>query len=116
MTVKIDPVTLSFILVALIAVVGSSQDSQAGEIAPFTIDAIEADVVYTSAGPNEVEAVTKAMTIPSGYKMVKVSHPPRYVCSEYATPDTFELRSITTRTVTVGQANVDSITIITDGE
>ena len=115
MTVRLDPVTLSFILVALIAIVGSSQDSQA-EGVPLTIDAQVGGVEYTSAGPSEVEAVTKAMTIPSGYKMVKVSHPPSYVCSEYATPDTFELRSITTRTVTVGQSNVDSITIITDGE
>jgi len=97
MTTKIvDPITIGFILVALIATIGSVQDSQAGEIAPFTIDAIEADIVYTSAGPNEVAATTRAFAVPKGYRMIEVTHPPKLVCSSYPTPSTWELERIYT--------------------
>ena len=121
MTTRVfNPVTNSFIMVALIALVGGSQDSQAGEITPFTIDALESDIVYTSAGPNEVETTTRAFSVPPGYRMIEVLHPPKLVCSSYPTPSTWELerihQAIKVQPVTVGASNIDAITSLTEGE
>ena len=76
---------------------------------PLTIDARQGGIEYTSEGPKEVEAVTKALDIPAGYSMVKVSHPPKYVCSEYAVADTFELRPTSVRRARVTSDRVTTI-------
>jgi len=81
---------------------------------PLAIDAQAGGVSYTSAGPIEVEAITKEMAIPRGYRMARIRHAPRYVCSEYAVADTFEIRPIKVKRVraTVTKARVKTLTDI----
>jgi len=70
MTTKIiDPITIGFILVALIATIGSVQDSQA----------------------NEVHIDVLGLDIPAGFTMVQKSHPPKFKCEAIPQPDTFEI-------------------------
>ena len=76
---------------------------------PLTIDAQQGGIEYTSEGIPQVEAVTKALNIRAGYSMVKVSHPPKYVCSEYAVADTFELRPTSVRRARVTTDRVTTI-------
>ena len=75
--------------------------------------------LYITEQPSLMEVVTKPMAIPPGWEMKRISHPPKYVCSEYAQPDTFEMVQTyvpKAKPVVVGESNVDSITIITEGE
>ena len=70
MTTKIvDPITIGFILVALIATLGSVQDSQAGEV--------HVDVL--------------GLSIPAGFVMVQKTNPPKFKCEAVPQPDTFEI-------------------------
>ena len=78
-----------------------------------------ANQLYVTEQPSLMEVVTKPMAIPPGWEMKRVSHPPKYVCSEYAQPDTFEMVQTyvpKARPVVVGESNVNSITFITEGE
>ena len=50
--------------------------------------------VYVTEVPQFEEVQSRAMQVPDGYKMVRIQHPPKYVCSEYAQADTFEIQPI----------------------
>jgi len=64
---------------------------------PYTIDAIEADQVYVSGGPNEVDTTTKTMVIPAGMKMVEIDQPDKIVCTAYPQPSIWNMVPIVKR-------------------
>ena len=75
--------------------------------------------LYLTELPAPTEVQSKRMLIPAGYRMERVSHPPEYICSEYQQPDSFRMVAIkkpAPKSVTVGESNYDTLTIITEGE
>lgn len=79
-----------------------------------------ADPLYVTELPQVTEVQSKPFAVPAGWQMLEVSHPDKIVCSSYPQPSTWELvqivQPVQIQPVTVGQSNVDSITIITEGE
>lgn len=77
--------------------------------------------IYLTEVPEPLSVTTKGMILPEGYKMVRVKHPPRVVCSEYPSDDTFTIQPIEKPVhiqpvPRVGEDNEASITIITSEE
>ena len=116
MTTRIDPISIGFIIVALIAVVGTAKDSQAGEIPPpathATTDPVTdpqlveltapqsrvlnheariANPIYVTELPQATEVVSKPFQVPPGWEMVEVVHPDKIACSAYPQAPTWEL-------------------------
>ena len=75
--------------------------------------------LYLTELPDVIEVQSRSFTPPAGYRMERVSHPPEYICSEYQQPDSFRMVQIhkpAPKSVTVGESNYDTLTIITEGE
>lgn len=58
------------------------------------VDGQSGDPMYLASAGDELQLDTRAMTIPDGFKMVRVSHPPQFTCTEIPQPDTFELQPV----------------------
>lgn len=78
------------------------------------------NTVPVDVTPIETPAYTAAMVVPDGYEMIMVEQPPQYTCEEIEVPPVFQMvpiaQPVTVQAPRVGQNNVDTITVITEGE
>ena len=84
-------------------------------------EARTADTIYVTEVPAFTQVTTKTLAVPAGWAMKEIKHPPLYNCTEYPQPSTWEMVQIVQPVYiqpapTVGEGNIDSITIITEGE